>query len=260
MNLIELSKLLLDEKLAEEYLLEKGILKTFKSCERCGSEKLGRIRRGRYKCYGCKSEWGPRSGSILHGQNITSSKFIGLLKLFELEHTAKQSAINLDLDLKTTKNLFHKVRLRISNMSEEEYLNHCNNISSWEHDMLISTTDRKIKIEMTSGTEVIKELSKLKKIPFNYRGVEYSFQFNDVKARKIKQKGKYYPIQINYFWRYVIEKLEKHHGISTKSLFLYLKEMEYRYNNRFCKNMFDKIVGKLAIFKGGKSGSSLDKL
>ena len=47
MNLIELSELLLDEKKAEQYLLEVGILKTFTHCEKCGSKKFGRIRRGK---------------------------------------------------------------------------------------------------------------------------------------------------------------------------------------------------------------------
>ncbi len=46
MNLIELSRLLLDEKKAEQYLLEIGILKNFYNCDKCGSEKFGRIRRG----------------------------------------------------------------------------------------------------------------------------------------------------------------------------------------------------------------------
>jgi transposase len=34
------------------------------------------------------------------------------------------------------------------------------------------------------------------------------------------------------FWSYAKERLIKHHGVSQKRFPLYLKEMEFRYNNR----------------------------
>ncbi len=47
---------ILDEKKAEQYLLEVGILKTFTATVRnVDQTKLGRIRRGKIKCYDCKS-------------------------------------------------------------------------------------------------------------------------------------------------------------------------------------------------------------
>ncbi len=99
MNLLELSKLLLDEKLAEQYLLAKGVLKTFTSCEKCGSTKLGRIRRGKYRCYGCKADWSIRKNSILLSHQISFSKFIGVVGCFTLDLTAKQAAEELLLEI-----------------------------------------------------------------------------------------------------------------------------------------------------------------
>jgi len=76
MNLIDLSELLLNEKKAEHYLLEVGILKTFYQCEKCGSSKIRRIRRGNYKCYSCKYEWNQRKGSILEGIKLKFNKIL----------------------------------------------------------------------------------------------------------------------------------------------------------------------------------------
>jgi hypothetical protein len=47
MNLIELSYYLQNEEASREYLLQKGILKTFTHCPYCNSEKIGNIRRDR---------------------------------------------------------------------------------------------------------------------------------------------------------------------------------------------------------------------
>jgi len=45
MMLEELVKVKSSEEKAEEFLREKGILKTFTRCPKCGSKRLGRVRR-----------------------------------------------------------------------------------------------------------------------------------------------------------------------------------------------------------------------
>ena len=97
MKLIELAKLLLDEELAKKYLLKHNILKTFTHCSKCNSNRLSKISRGRYRCNNCESEWSARKDSILHRQSLSSSNLLGIIKLFELELTAKQTSKELDL-------------------------------------------------------------------------------------------------------------------------------------------------------------------
>ena len=60
MRLEELVKVTSSEEKAEEFLREKGILKTFTRCPKCGSKRLGRVRRNFYKCYNCKREFSVR--------------------------------------------------------------------------------------------------------------------------------------------------------------------------------------------------------
>ncbi|GIU70914.1 MAG: hypothetical protein KatS3mg003_0393 [Candidatus Nitrosocaldaceae archaeon] len=45
---------------------------------------------------------------------------------------------------------------------------------------------------------------------------------------------------IEGFWSYAKERLLRYHGVSRESFPYYLKELEFRYNNR--GNVFDKII------------------
>jgi transposase len=57
---------------------------------------------------------------------------------------------------------------------------------------------------------------------------------------KFKQ-GKVYINGIEGFWSFAKERLMKHHGISKEKILYYIKEMEWRYNNRE-KDLFEILV------------------
>jgi transposase len=59
--------------------------------------------------------------------------------------------------------------------------------------------------------------------------------------------GKVYINGIEGFWSYAKERLMRYHGISRELFPYYLKELEFRYNNRN-SNLFEKI---LEILKSG---------
>ena len=50
--------------------------------------------------------------------------------------------------------------------------------------------------------------------------------------KKRFSSGKVYINGLEGFWSYAKERLIKHHGVSKKKFPFYLKEMEFRYNNR----------------------------
>ena len=56
--------------------------------------------------------------------------------------------------------------------------------------------------------------------------------------------GKVYINGLEGFWSYAKERLAKFHGVSKEKFPLYLKEMEFRYNNRD-KNIFNLVVQNL---------------
>jgi hypothetical protein len=51
MNLIELPQYTISEESAEEYLQGQGILQRYDHCPYCENTRIGRVRRGKYKCH-----------------------------------------------------------------------------------------------------------------------------------------------------------------------------------------------------------------
>ena len=113
MNICNLSKILLDEELAKQYLLKHNILKTFTHCHKCNSIRISKISRGRYRCNNCEAEWSERMDSILHRQCLSASSLIGIIKLFELELSALQTSKELNLPERTTQRMYEKIRVAI---------------------------------------------------------------------------------------------------------------------------------------------------
>ena len=93
MNLIELQRYTLSEEKSEEYLQVQGILQRFDDCPYCKSNRIGRVRRGKYKCYGCRKEWGPRRGSIFEGLRVPLVRVLIAIKLFELDTSVREAAL-----------------------------------------------------------------------------------------------------------------------------------------------------------------------
>ena len=119
MNLIELQQHTISEERSEEYLRAQGILKQFKQCPYCEGTRIGRVRRGKYKCYNCRKEWGPRRGSILEGLRVPLVRVLIAIKLFELDTSVREAAHQLDLSYNTVYGLFDLFRQSIVSTDSE---------------------------------------------------------------------------------------------------------------------------------------------
>jgi transposase-like protein len=75
-------------------------------CPYCNSDKLGKISRGRFKCYKCKKEWHKRKGSILEAKHINSNIFLAIIKLFSDSTGVTAIAFELNLDVKTVTDFY----------------------------------------------------------------------------------------------------------------------------------------------------------
>jgi len=119
MNLIELQQYTISEERAEEYLQAQGILERFDRCPYCESTRIDRVRRGKYKCYGCRKEWGPRRGSILEGLRVPRVRVLIANKLFELDTSVREAAHQLGLSYNTVYDLFDLFRQSIVSMDRD---------------------------------------------------------------------------------------------------------------------------------------------
>jgi transposase len=271
MNMVKLSKVMTDEHKAEEFLREIGILKTFRKCPYCGNKQFGKVRRNFYKCYLCKREWSVRKGSILERMKIPFNKFVLALKLFELEIPVLKACKELELSYNTVHKLFMVIRVKIYKKSSEDNLlkgeveadesyfggkkkgKRGRGAKSKIPVFGILERKGKVKVEIVKDVKsetLLKEtIRKVKRGSLIYTDkfrsydglVMYGFRHERIDHSKRFANGKVYINGIEGFWSYAKGKLLKFHGLPPKTFKYYLKELEFRYNNRN-ENLFDKIV------------------
>jgi len=271
MNMVKLSKVMTDEHKAEEFLREIGILKTFRKCPYCGNKQFGKVRRNFYKCYRCKREWSVRKGSILERMKIPFNKFVLALKLFELEIPVLKACKELELSYNTVHKLFMVIRVKIYKKSSEDNLlkgeveadesyfggkkkgKRGRGAKSKIPVFGILERKGKVKVEIVKDVKsetLLKEtIRKVKRGSLIYTDkfrsydglVMYGFRHERIDHSKRFANGKVYINGIEGFWSYAKGRLLKFHGLSPETFKYYLKELEFRYNNRN-ENLFDKIV------------------
>lgn len=272
MEISFLVKIAADEEKAEIFLREKGVLKTFTECPYCGNKHFGKVRRGTYKCYKCKREWSPKKGSILERSRISYGKFLLLLKLFELEIPALKASKELKLSYTTVHKFYKILRERIYKETtkddmldgelemDESYFGGKRGRGAANKIPVFGILERggKVKVEVVKDVKaetLLKEtIKKVKRGSLIYTDryrsydglVMYGFKHKRIDHGKRFANGKVYINGIEGFWSYAKERLMKYHGVSVRTFPLYLKELEFRYNNR-CKDLFEELVKLLGV-------------
>ena len=102
-------------------------------------------------------------------------------------------------------------------------------------------------ISLSNHREASQDLFKLKRTRNPSKEASYSFHYSRLKPKDIELKLHDFPIEQNHFWRYAKKRLMFYRGTKLNYLYLYLKEIEFRYNNKD-ENLFEKIVAKIACF------------
>jgi transposase len=262
MNLSELAQYIGDEEKAEQALLELGILKRYTRCPFCSEDHFGRVRRTKYKCYGCTREWGVRRGSILEGLKVPFTKFLTAIKLFELDTSVRESAKQLGLAYNTVYHIYQILRHAIvltdtNNQSfsgeiemDESYFggrrkgNRGRGAAGKVPVFGILERGGKVKVEVVPDVkgDTLLELAirKVKRGSLiytdrfrSYNGlVSYGFKHRRIDHGKRFANGKVYINGIEGFWSFAKERLMKYHGVNPMKFPFYLKELEFRYNHR----------------------------
>src|SRR4030042_5608147 len=272
MNLIDLQQYTISEEKSEEYLQTQGILQRFDQCPHCASTRIGRVRRGKYKCYGCRKEWGPRRGSILEGLRVPLVRVLIAIKLFGLDTSVREAAHQLSLSYNTVYDLFDLFRQSIVSADSDTSF-----ILSGEIEMDesyfggrrkgnpgrgaagkipvfgILARGGKVRVEVVRNVtgESLLEMA-IKKVKRgsliytdkfrSYNGlISYGFRHMRIDHGKRFVNGKVYINGIEGFWSFANERLMKYHGVNPVKFPLYLKELEFRYNNRH-HEIYDDLV------------------
>lgn len=262
MNFSELAHYIGNEEKAEEALQELGILKRYTSCPFCGENRIGRVRRTKYKCYNCTKEWGVRRGSILEGLKVPFTKFLMAIKLFELDTSVRESAKQLGLAYNTVYRLYQILRYAIvlTDTNSQSFSGEIEMDESYfggrrkgnrgrgaagkvpvfgilerggkvtvevvpdvKGDTLLELAIRKVKRGSLIYTDRFRSYNGLVSYGFKHRRIDHGKRFAN---------GKVYINGIEGFWSFAKERLMKYHGVNPGKFPLYLKELEFRYNHR----------------------------
>ena len=233
-----------------------------RKCVFCDKYGLYKLKDKRVKCKNCKKKY---SLSQLR-------RDMQLLYYFYLEISAKKAAQEMEIDYGVVHRIFMKFRGRIRSYCNNEAIKlngeleldesyfggkRKGNRGRGAHNKAIAfgILERNGKVhtvivEKVSKEILMKEIKKktLKGSVFHTDGFK---SYNDLKQygkhniiRHDKDefaKGKNHINGIEGFWSYAKERFRKYHGINKTNYPLYLKEMEFRFNNR------DRNVYKLLI-------------
>ena len=112
MDYMEFARMISNEKLSIEYLRKKykGRLR----CKHCGSEKFYHLKNGnRVRCAECKKDLRVFSHTMFGRVRITYSKWLAIIKLFQLSVSANEAAYQMGLNYKTVMKAYDTLRLAI---------------------------------------------------------------------------------------------------------------------------------------------------
>lgn len=274
MDILERSKLLASESRARSYYKSLRWQGRRKRCPDCGKDGLLILADGRYKCRICHIRFTDFAGTHLSGIKLEFRQVAWLVYLFSLGLSARRSARELGVNYKTAYRFFNRIRRAIA-------ANDCMAVLSGEVEMdetyvggrrkgkrgrgaagkvpVFGMLERagKVVVEVVPNVKE-KTLMALVTETIEPGSLTYSDGFksysslivNGYKHIRIDHNkefanGKAHINGIESFWAYAKERLAKYHGVSPLKLYLYLKELEFKFNRRQAIDLFKLINSQL---------------
>jgi len=224
------------------------------------------------RCKKCKSDFWPLKGTRFSPLRISPYQWLSLIKLFELSVSARKAANEVHLSYKTTLRAYDILRrvlveeiarsdeaLKGELETDESYFGgrrkgkrgrgaghktivfgilerggkvSVSIVTDVKAESLMNETVEKVRRGSIVYTDKWRGYDSLMFCGYRHLNIDHQYKF---KQRKVYING------IEEFWSFAKERLMKHHGISKEKFLYYIKEMEWRYNNRE-KDLFGVLV------------------
>jgi transposase len=262
MDLKTFESLIRTENTAKRFLTKLCWKNYRRFCIRCNNYHIYQIVGKRFRCKRCGYTFHDLTGRWINLLRISCRQWLWLIKLFELELSARKIAEQIDLSYPTVLKGLTVIRMAIIANSPNQHL------LAGEIEVDESYFGGKRKGKRGRGAfnkvpvfgilerdgivkvEVVKDVTAETLLNLTIKTVRrgsivYTDKFRSYDAlmccgyRHLKvdhqkrfSSGKVYINGLEGFWSYAKERLIKHHGVSQEKFPLYLKEMEFRYNNR----------------------------
>jgi len=215
---------------------------------------------------------------LLKYSKLSNYQIRKVIEYFALELTAVQTSKHLKLNRKTVDRIYQTIREKIANYQEinqnifhgevemdESYFggrhkyNRGRSVKSKIPVFGLLKRNGKVYTQIVPNVkrETLMKIIRTKVIPESlvytdswksYDGLVLDgYKHFRINHSKKFVKGKKNHINgIESFWSYAKNKLNKHYGIHPKRFYFYLKEQEFRFNNRKCQNLA-KLIEKILI-------------
>lgn len=273
MRVKSFEQLLKSEPRARRYLRKKRYKNGRVFCHACLGRSVYRLAEGRYRCARCAYTFGVFTGSFLGQARLKLGTWLWLVKLFELEVTALQAAVQTGVSYPTALRAFTLIRRAILAQQAPTVLAHEVELDEsyfggrrkgrrgrgaagkvpvfgiLERRGIVSVT----VIPNVTGQTLLNETVRMVKrgalvYTDKFRGYDAltfcGYRHLKVDHGKRFAQGRVHINGLEGFWSYAKGKLLKHHGVSPQRFPLYLYEMQFRYNHRK-EDLFELILDAL---------------
>ena len=278
MRLLDVYQVIKSEKQAFRYLSKICLKKSHRICAFCQSREVYKIPDKRLRCKRCGKRFNAFTNRWYGQLKISASHWLWLIKLFELEVSSHRIAQELKISYPTALKATHLIRQAILTKckdyelllkgeveADESYFggkrkgprgrgakNKVPVFGILERNGLVS-----VDVVPNVGAKTLMNMT-IKKVrrgsivyTDKFRGYDAlmfcGYRHLKVDHGKYFANGKVYINGLEGFWSFAKERLMKYHGVSQEKFPLYLKELEFRYNNRD-KNLFVIFVQLMASF------------
>lgn len=272
MDLTSYYDLISSESKARRYLLGKCFKNHQRFCPRCNKKKLYKLRDGRYRCSRCDYTFHDFSGRWINHGRLSCIEWLSIIKLFELEVSVHKIARQMKMTYKAVYGAVNTIRMAILSHAEDadallggeieldeayfggrrkgnrgrgaagkvpvfgilerDGLVHVNVVPNVTAETLLGLTVKKVRRGSVVYTDKFRSYDSLMFCGYRHLKVDHGKYFSS---------GKVYINGMEGFWSWAKERFIKHHGVSKEYFPLYLKELEFRYNNRN-SDIFDQVA------------------
>lgn len=275
MDLNRYHKLIQSENSAYKYLSKKCRKNGHRFCPRCNQRKLYKLKDNRRRCSRCKYTFHDFSGRWINHGRFTCIQWLSLIKLFELEQSVRKIAEQMNLSYNTAYHGIQTIRYSILAHAQdaagllsgeieldESYFGGRRKgnrgrgaagkvpvfgilerqgkvmvtvVPDVSADTLIGLTVKTVRRGSIVYTDKFRSYNSLMFCGYRHLKVDHNKRFSS---------GKVYINGLEGFWSWAKERIIKHHGVSKEKFPLYLKELEFRYNNRHT-DIFENVTDYL---------------
>lgn len=232
-------------------------------CPRCFHERIYLLRTDRYRCGACGLSFSDFTGRWLGRMNLSAVQWLWVIKLFEIGVSARKAAQEIGISYPSALKAFNLLRtcivahgpdaqvllggeveidesyfggrrkgkrgrgarnkIPVFGILEREGQVRVEILKDLKAETLLGLTVKMVRRGSIVYTDKFRGYDSLMFCGYRHLRVDHRKRFSS---------GKVYINGLEGFWSFAKERLMKHHGISKENFPLYIKEMEFRYNNR----------------------------